>query len=320
MKINAINYNYICANNFAPKNKSYNSNYTCIKSNTFNAANSSNVSFTGIKPFYFYRKTLETILKHKAYKNSIKGSKRPYLEIRDDLKYAVKPVQIKVSLCEKINAFDINPKNSDKYVIFLHGFSHNITSNQNLYKALIDTDFGILAIDYRGYGKNLKSHNISEYDMKSDVLAAKRYLNKKDVYNIGLIGHSFGGYLAAKTSKNTHFDFQIFVSPMLSLQFWYENVIRHPRKHRKEHMLIKHVPYLKTIYPKIFQIKKHMAGNSTPTYIVHSRYDRYINPNSVGEFINETASVKDYIFLKTGGHKMDDPKINAIKEILQNLN
>lgn len=258
-------------------------------------------------------------LKNRSYETSIKGSKRPYLSISDELKNIITPVKIKVGKDETINGFDINPNNSEKYLIFLHGFSQNITSNQPLYKALSKSHFGILAIDYRAYGKNLQSTHTSETDIMHDIQAAAKYLKEKGINSIGLVGHSFGGYMAAKTSNLNNFDFQILVSPMLSLEFWLNNVLKNPKKYRIESLMIKYIPGFKEHYLKTFYIEKHITLNTTPTYVVHSKTDGYINVKRVNEFVKTIYNLKDYILLNRGGHRMDDFKIEGIKEIIDKL-
>lgn len=260
-----------------------------------------------------------TYLKTKSYETSIKGSKRPYLTINDKLAKITKKIQIKINKDESINAFDINPKNSDRYLIFLHGFSQNITSNQALYESLTQTPFGILAIDYRGYGLNPHSKHISETDIMHDIQASAKYLKEKGINHIGLVGHSFGGYMAAKTSNINNFDFQILVSPMLSLEFWLNNVLKNPKKYKLESLLIKYIPRFKEQYPKTFEIDKHIIKNTTPTFVIHSKTDGYINTKRVNDFVNKIFNKKEYFLLPKGGHRMDENKINKITEILNKL-
>jgi len=255
----------------------------------------------------------------RSLRTSAHGSKRPYLSVSKNLKNEVNPVKIRVNHFEEINAWDINPKNSDKYVIFLHGFSQNITNNQPLYEALTKTDYGVLAIDYRGYGKNKKTINIRENNLREDVEAAKKYLKDKGVNNIGLIGHSFGGYVATKTSQINFFNFQILVSPMLSLQFWLENVVKHPKKYKNENFLIKYIPNFKDQYRKVFRLHRHIAHNSTPTYVIHSKTDRYIHYQDVEDYAHRLNKFKEFTILDKGGHKMDEYKINAIVETINKL-
>lgn len=258
-------------------------------------------------------------LKNKSYYNSIKGSKRPYLSIDKDLEPLISQIKIKVSKDEEINAWDINPKKSNKYIIFLHGFSQNITSNQKLYKTIGNSDFGILAIDYRSYGKNKESQHITENDIMQDVQASVKYLKNKGINHIGLVGHSFGSYIAAKTSNLNPFNFQILVSPMLSLEFWLNNVLKHPDKYRSERLMIKYIPKFKEQYEKIFDIKKHITQNQTPTYLVQAQRDKYIKTNKVNEVAELVPNLKKYTILPLGGHRMDENKIQAIEDILEKL-
>ena len=258
-------------------------------------------------------------LKNKSYNNSIKGSKRPYLSITEELKDAIKEVEIKVSKTEGIQAWDINPNNSNKYIIFLHGFSQNITSNQPLYNALKNTDFGILAIDYRSYGKNKPSKHINENNIVQDVNASVKYLNSKGINNIGIVGHSFGSYIAAKISNLKAFSFQILVSPMISLEFWLKNVLKHPNKYKNESRMIKYIPTFKDQYSKIFNIKKHLEHNSTPTHVVQAKRDTYIRTSKVNELVKIIPNLKSYTIIQNGGHRMDDNKISQITTILENL-
>lgn len=258
-------------------------------------------------------------LKNKSYNTSIKGSKRPYLSICKNLQDIITPVDIKVSKTESIQAWDINPKNSKKYVIILHGFSQNITSNQPLYNVLKNTDFGILAIDYRGYGKNPVSKHITENDIVQDVNASVKYLNSKGINYIGLVGHSFGSYIAAKISNIRNFNFQILVSPMISLEFWLKNVLKHPNKYKNEIRMIKYIPNFKNQYSKIFNITKHLEHNSTPTHVVQAKKDTYIRTSKINSLVKLIPNLKTYTIIQDGGHRMDNNKINQISDILENL-
>lgn len=276
-----------------------------------------NINFTGLR--FNYNGLLIKYIKMQSLRTSMNASKRPYLTMSKHLKDIINPVKIKINNFEEINAWDINPKNSDKYIIFLHGFSQNITNNQPLYEALTKTDYGILAIDYRGYGKNKKTIHFDERNMDEDISAAKQYLKDRGIEHIGLVGHSFGGYLASKNSKSNFYDFQILVSPMMSLQFWVDNVLKHPKKYRNEMFLINYIPRFKEQYRKVFRLHRNIAQNSTPTYIIHSKTDRYIKSQDVEDFAGKMRYLKDLKILDKGGHKMDEFKINAIVETINEL-
>lgn len=276
----------------------------------------SQVNFKGLPT---YSDLIIHFLKNKSYKNSIKGSKRPFSPLDSELKSHIKEFKIKVSPTEEIIAWDINPKKSKQYVLFLHGFSQNITNNQPLYKAITESKFGILAIDYRGYGKNPKSKKITEENILEDIQSSVKYLKNKGIKDIGLIGHSFGGYLACKISKIQNFSFQILVSPMTSLEFWLKNVLKHPDKYKREKMFIKYIPRFSRQYKNIFNIKEHLKNNFTPTFVIQAQRDKYIRTNKLNSVVNEIPNLKNYTILKNGGHKMDQFKIDEIKSRLNKL-
>lgn len=306
---------------FTPRKIPNRINYDPVRvsytSDVFIKKNASNISFqSASSPFLHYA---TKYLKNMCYERSIKASKRPYLEIAADLKSAIHPIEIQVNKKEFINAFDINPKNANKYVIFLHGFSQNITENQPLYRELLNTDYGILAIDYRSYGHNKPSKHTGETHIMNDINSAVKYLKNKGINNIGLLGHSFGGYMSAKTSNLNNFNFQILVSPVLSMDFWRENVLRNPGKYKMEERLLKFIPSIKEAYKQIFNIEKHIEKNTTPTYVIHSKTDGYINYKTINEFVKNIFNLKGFNMLPRGGHRMDDSKITAICELLETL-
>lgn len=320
MQVQKINYTYPnlnVASSTQTKPKTY-SNYSLhtVTDTFIKSRPDSQITFNGNNRITEY---IIKYLKNKSYENAMRGSRRPYLSLQPDLDKIITKVDIKVGKNESIKAYDINPKNSNKYIIFLHGFSQNITSNQPLYKALTDTDYGILAIDYRGYGKSLAKSLTTETEIMHDVQAAAKYLTDKGINTIGLVGHSFGSYIAAKTSNLNNFNFQILVSPMLSLEFWLKNVLKNPKKYKIESTLIKYIPGFKEQYYKIFDISKHIEQNTTPTYVIHSKTDGYIAAQGVTKFVNTIPNKKEYILLPRGGHRMDDNKINTIAEVLKKL-
>lgn len=323
MQINKINQNiYINNTSYLQQNSpKYNkSEFLKIKSlpaDTFIKSNNkaNEISFTSNR----YQKIIQRYLENKSLNRSRLASNRPYLTLDKELDKITKLVDIPVNKNESIQAFDINPKNSENYFIFLHGFSQNITSNQPLYKSLAKSKFGILAIDYRGYGKNQPSKATSQNSIIQDVYAAIRYLRDKGVKRISLLGHSFGTHIATRVSLTEEIDTQVLVSPMLSLEFWLKNVIRHPKKYPREIQMIKYIPEFKDQYAEVFNTSKYITKNKTATYIIHANRDNYIRQSKVGDFSHKVPNLKVYTKLKTGGHKMDQTKIEAISEILNQI-
>ena len=176
------------------------------------------ISFNG--RVNIFEKMMQKYLEQKSYKTSILGSKRPYLSLAEELKPFSKEVKISLPNNEEIEALDINRNNSMDYVLFLHGFSQNIKNNQPLYREISKSRFGILAPEYRGYGKNKPSKNYTENDILQDIKASLKYLEDNGKQCRGVIGHSFGAYISARVAKEIKPNFLIMVSPMISLEFW----------------------------------------------------------------------------------------------------
>jgi len=274
-------------------------------------------AFTGSSRFA--KRLFAKYIERKSYKTSIFGSKRPYFSIADDLKPVLKEIKIDVSPLEKINALDINRGNSKDYVIFLHGFSQNIHDNQPLYREISKTKFGILVPEYRGYGQNPPTVNYQEKDIMQDIISSVKYLENKGCKCRGIIGHSFGAYAGAGVSKKTNPDFLIMVSPMLSMEFWLKNVIKHPKKYKFEYKLIRYIKHFKEQYSKVFDITRHFQNNNTPTYIIQANNDSYVRTCKVNALAKKIPNLKQYRKINSGGHRMCDNKISEIKSILDNL-
>lgn len=275
------------------------------------------VTFTGRANIF--EKIMQRYLENKSYKNSIFGSKRPYLSLSEDLKPFTKEIKISLPNKEEIGALDINRNNSKEYVLFLHGFSQNINDNQPLYKEISKSRFGVLAPEYRGYGKNKLTKNYRENDIMQDIQASLSYLKENGKQCKGIIGHSFGAYISAKVAKEIKPDFLVMVSPMVSLEFWLKNVIKHPKKYKFEYGLNKYIKGFSKQYHKVFDIRKHLKNNPTNTYIVQSYNDKYVRTCKVNEIAPYIMNLKKFTKIKTGGHKMDNEKIAEIKKIVDKL-
>lgn len=275
------------------------------------------ISFNG--RINIFEKMMQKYLEQKSYKTSILGSKRPYLSLAEELKPFSKEVKISLPNNEEIEALDINRNNSMDYVLFLHGFSQNIKDNQPLYREISKSRFGILVPEYRGYGKNKPSKNYTENDILQDIKASLKYLEDNGKQCRGVIGHSFGAYISARVAKEIKPNFLIMVSPMLSLEFWLKNVIKHPKKYKFEYCLIKYIKGFSKQYPRVFDIRKHLKNNPTNTYIIQSYNDKYVRTYKVNEITPDIENLKKFTKLKTGGHKMDSEKIEEIKKIVDKL-
>ena len=225
---------------------------------------------------------------------------------------------------ESIVAYDINPNNTDKYVIFFHGSSQNISNCQTVYKEILDSKFAVLATEYSGYGKN-RPIKADEFTLNDDIDAALRYLKDKGIKpeNIGIAGHSFGGFAAAlAATKQKNAAFVILMSPLNSLHYEVENVMN-----SKRFKVPKLFKYLYKFFPNIlkplenvFKTEEKLANSKVPVYIVHSKNDKWIPWHSSKNLAERNEFVKKFVILEKGGHSIDEGKLKVFRSILENLN
>ena len=85
--------------------------------------------------------------------------------------------------------------NSKKFLVFLHGWGADLNSFLWLKDYFID-EYSLVFVDFLGFGKSEKltvPYFVSDY-----VFELKKILNKFDIDELVLIGHSFGGRVAIK--------------------------------------------------------------------------------------------------------------------------
>jgi pimeloyl-ACP methyl ester carboxylesterase len=90
----------------------------------------------------------------------------------------------------------------DKAVVLAHGGRFNKESWREQAASLQSAGFGVLAIDFRGFGcsKGPGQEDFDNAPFEKDVLAAVRYLKAHGAKTVSIIGGSFGGAAAGDAS------------------------------------------------------------------------------------------------------------------------
>ena len=97
------------------------------------------------------------------------------LQIIDELKNCCKELTLKTKQNLEIKALDINPSNSDKYIIFCNGmFTTMDSKNQKIYTELLKTKRGVIAFDYPGRGESIT--NFSQKNALQSLESVHNYL------------------------------------------------------------------------------------------------------------------------------------------------
>ena len=115
----------------------------------------------------------------KLFERSQIASRRRFSPPIAELKGKINEIQIPLTGRRKITAYDINPDNTDKYIIFFHGTSQNISNCQQIYNEFLKSKYAVLAPEYSGFGKN-KTRMADEYTLEEDIAGSIRYLKKKE--------------------------------------------------------------------------------------------------------------------------------------------
>ncbi len=215
-------------------------------------------------------------------------------------------------------AWDINPNDSEKYIIFYHGLGQNITSNQEFYKTMINKGYGVFAPEYGGFGDSTGS--VTAKSIRENTEAAIKYLKRKGIKpdNIGVVGFSLGSFPAINMAhKNNDLKFLVLISPFNSIKNEKDillkgQTLKLPKLIR---YLLSKCPFLVDLVDNTFQNLKKVKKLKLPTYFIHSENDRIISTTSTKELANSSKNLKQFVLLKNGGHSIETGKINAFNNL-----
>ena len=169
-------------------------------------------------------------------------------------------------------------------------------------------DVNYLIFAYRGFSGN--KGKPSESGLYEDALAAKKWLNSKEIEdkNIILYGESLGTAIAINLAKDNSFSGVILESPFTSM----------------ESLAKKYYPYLpvKILLKDKFNSIDKLNMNNSPLLVMHGEKDRIV-PFSMGkEIYSEYKSQKYSYFIENDDHMMDfnENLVRSLKLFISNLN
>ena len=175
-------------------------------------------------------------------------------------------------------------KNSEKIIVFCHGYNGNISHREEKYIKLKEMGFSVLTFDYSGFGKTsgIPSEQQLYEDASSIIIMIKRKYNNK---NIIVYGESMGAPVAVYVSRRFNLPLVILESPLISMK----KVIEH------NYAIFKIISFLFND----FDIKKYLLGYKGKVLLLHSIHDDIIPYDSIFE-INKF--IKKHIPME-GSHK-----------------
>ncbi len=183
-------------------------------------------------------------------------------------------------------------------LIYSHGNAEDIGHNMEIFQALHDRGYGVIAYDYPSYG--LSPGRSTETSTQNSIQAAWDYAIKSGIppSSIVIVGRSIGSGPSVWLTSHTKPAGLILISPLKSA---YTVAFGYP------------------IFPgDLFPNYKRISNINTPLLVIHGDMDEVI-PYSHGQEIyqNSPASNKLFVPIENSGH--NDLFYNAADQIMDSM-
>ena len=179
-------------------------------------------------------------------------------------------------------------ENINKTILVLHGNTGHIGHRVKKFKPFIEKGYGLLLLEYRGYGENLGKP--TEEGLIKDGYAALKYLFNQNISpkNIILYGESLGTGIATKLSTDIAFNATILEAPFTSIA-----------DVAQSHYWIFPSKWLVLDrFNSIGIIKK----IKSPLLVIHGNKDKIIDIKFGKKIFNYAPKPKERIFILQAGH------------------
>lgn len=163
----------------------------------------------------------------------------------------------------KINGWFVPPPKDRPIILYFHGNRGNITLLSHLLDDFKSLDFGVLVVDYRGYGKSTGSP--SEQGLYLDGMASLKFLSNNG-YNSNQIiihGRSLGGGVATYLAEKNNFLGMILESTYTSIE--------DSARERVGKVVANFL--MRQMFPNLERLKK----INTPLFVIHGKNDQVVH-------------------------------------------
>ncbi len=213
--------------------------------------------------------------------------------------------KIPTSKSQPIAALHLKAKPNTPTIIYSHGNAEDIGHNIDMFTALHDRGFGVIAYDYPGYG--LSPGKPSEKTTQASIQAAWDYAIQSGIpaSSIIIMGRSIGTGPSVWLNSKVQPAGLILISPFKSVYS---------------------IPFKYPILPgDRFPSLNRIKSISTPLLVIHSRYDEVI-PYSHGVAIHQNSPAKNKSLktIENCGHndmfyRASDEILDSIEDFIQDL-
>ncbi len=194
-------------------------------------------------------------------------------------------------------------KTNQPTVLFLHGNAGHIGNRMYLARAFLDVGFGVLLLEYRGYGGNKGSP--SEEAFYTDARTAIHFLQQRGVssQHLVLYGESLGTGVAVKMAEEFPACALVLQSPYTSLSA----VARY------------HYPWLFIAPWDKYSSLTRIHNIKSPLLILHGKQDKLIPFDQGLVLFNQANEPKTFVALDNKGHdNLWDPQfVKTVIDFIQ---
>ena len=213
----------------------------------------------------------------------------------------VQDIYLNTSDNVKINVWYVKSKNNKPTILFCHGNGGNISSYEDIVEIFASKGYGVLLLDYRGYGKS--EGTPSEIGLYKDINAALKFLRGKEKLSnnqIILWGLSLGGAVVTEVASKENFKAVMLQSTFTNIKE--EGIYMYGRlaKDKFSKTLIKAF-FDNLIYLQKYDTESKIAKISSPLLIAHDIPDEVIPVKMSYELAKMNPKAKLFIS-KTGSH------------------
>jgi len=232
------------------------------------------------------------------------------VKLPSDYKYVFKnefeEINLKTDDGNILNAVLFKAVDSRGVVFFFHNHSGNVEHWSSSANFIINYNYDVLMIDYRGYGKSTGKYN--EELMLKDSLLWYNFARKiYDEESITIYGRGIGATFATYVSSLNNPKQLILESPLYDL-------------FSTSHFLYPYVLFKKVISRYKFDTAKYIKNVKCRIYIFHGMKDRLVNYKS-SEKLHERVRENSELYLMPDGNHYNlitnSIYLNKVKDILK---
>ena len=173
-------------------------------------------------------------------------------------------------------------------IIYFQGNAGNISDRDYKARFLIDNDYSVLLLGYRGYGGN--KGQPSEEGLRKDGEAALEFASREgfEASNIILYGESLGTGVVVDLVTRAKFKGMVLEAPYTSIEalakkrYWF-------------------IPVSYLLKDKFDSINK-VSQLTSPTLVLHGDSDKVINLDYGQQLYDATPQPKNFVMFPGGGH------------------